>query len=908
MPLTPGTRVGPYEVTGLLGAGGMGEVYRARDASLGRDVALKVLPKAFAEDPERLLRFEREARTLASLNHQNIAQVYGLEQAGEAPAIVMELVEGPTLEDVIGGARQSALGSGPAGGAERQSSALRSTRRLELSDALAIARQIAEALEAAHDAGIVHRDLKPANVKVRPDGTVKVLDFGLAKALQGDGSGLRQQDPSPSLATMTSPAMTAQGMILGTASYMAPEQARGRQVDRRADIWAFGVVLYEMLAGEQLFGGDSIADVLAAVMTREPDLAKLPSDTPPAVRALVSRCLERDPKQRLQAIGEARIVLSDPNAQGSAVTDSQGAAPSTGRSLAGRAVLAAGAAALLALTAWAAWAIGSRSASTGADVVRKLDVAVNVLQATDQSAPVLSPDGRKVLYLASGSLWIRDLTAVEPVQLPASEDAIFPAWSPDSRFVVYARLGDRIWKSPADGGPPLVIGPAPDGLTGSGGMAWTADGRIIISGAPVAGLFAMPASGGVPEVVAELDRSRESDFHEISLLPDGRTVLYVTHVEDRVDTIEAFRDGERKEVFRVAGDELRFPVYGAGYLVFERRRLNPGVWAVKFSPDRLEAEGEMFPVAAEAGMPSAAADGTLGFVRFADRRRDLVWVDRSGSVESALALPEQADTPRLSPDGRRAVFTMGADYDVWTADLGTGALSRLTAGAAAFTPLWAPDGRRILFGAFAGRPTINVHAVRSDGTGEPSRLTTSDGMERPLDITRDGRRLLLVYQSQGKPLQITVMPADGSEPPAPLFQTPFSELWASLSPDDRWVAYESVESGRSEISVRPVEPGAARVPVSTEGGRTPKWSPDGRTIYYRQGTAMMAAPVTVRPDAVVVGRPEPLFDLPLDLRLTDTYDVSADGTRFLFIRQQGNQRITLVLNWPAEAARLQQER
>jgi len=879
--LVPGVRIGPYEVVSTIGHGGMGEVYRARDTKLGRDVALKVLPMAFAGDAERLARFEREARTLATLNHPNIAAIYGFEQAESGPVLVMELVEGRSLEDVIAGA--------PAG--------------VPLDEALGIARQMADALEAAHDAGIVHRDLKPANVKVRPDGTVKVLDFGLAKALDPGASGVGGSGGvTGTFATMTSPAMTAQGMILGTASYMAPEQARGRQVDRRADIWAFGVVLYELVTGERLFAGESVADVLAAVMTREPDLTKLPASMPPAVRALIQRCLDRDPKQRLQAIGEARIALSHPDAAGSlggTVTSPPVASRRSPVSTAGRA------AAALAVVTAAVWLGAQLGGTPAAERVRKLDVAIDVLQADDQGAPVVSPDGTKVLYRADGRLWVRDLGSVEPVALPGSEDGIFPTWSTDSRFVAYARMGERVWKSPAGGGAPLAIGHTPDGLSGSGGLAWTADGRIIISGAPDAGLTAMSDSGGVAEVLVPIDRSTESDFHEISLLPDGRSVVYVTHVEGRVDTIEAFRDGERKVVLRVPGDELRFPAYGAGYLVFERRRLNPGVWAVRFSPDRLELEGEMFPVAGEAGMPSIAADGTLGYVRFADMRRDLVWIDRTGSIDSAVALPERADSPRLSSDGRRAAFTMGAAYDVWTAELDTGALSRLTAEASAFTPLWSPDGTRVVYGAFAGRPTINVYSVRSDGTGEPSRLTTSNSLERPLDVTHDGLRLFLVNESQGRPLQITVMPADGSAPPTALFQTPFDELWGSLSPDDRWMAYESTESGRSEVSVRPVEPGAARVPVSTEGGRVPKWSPDGRTIYYRQGTSMMGAAVTIQQDKVVVGRPEPVLELPLDLGLTDNYDVSADRERFLFIRRQGKQRVTLVLNWPAEATRLE---
>ncbi len=884
MPLTAGERVGPYEVAAVVGAGGMGEVYRARDTKLGRDVALKVLPKAFAEDPERLARFEREARTLASLSHQNIAAVYGFEQTSSGPVLVMEYVDGKGLDEVVDS-------FGPYG-----------VSRMPYAEVAAIARQIAEALEAAHDAGIVHRDLKPANVKVRPDGTVKVLDFGLAKALLGDGSS--SGDPSPSAATMTSPAMTAQGMILGTASYMAPEQARGRPVDRRADIWAFGVVLYELLAGERLFAGDSIADVLAAVMTREPDLAKLPSDTPRAVRTLVARCLERDPRSRLQAIGEARIVLSSPEAVsggGDVRAEAAAGAPSS-RSGAATAGLIAASVVVIAAALWAGSLLGSRQA-TEDGLVRKLDVAPRHLLADDQNPPLISPDGSKLLYAADGVLWVRDLSSLEPVILPGSNGAVFPAWSPDSRFVAYARMDENLWKSPADGSPAEALGPTPAGLVGSGGIVWTADGRIVISGGSDAGLMALPDTGGVPEVLVPIDRSAEADFHEISVLPDGRNgLLYVTHVEERVDTLEVFRDGERRQVFRVAGDELRFPVYAAGYLVFERRRLNAGVWAVPFSIDRLEADGEPFLVAAGAAFPSISLDGTLAFVRHADLDRDLVWVDLRGDIESIVALPEPALEQTLSPDGARVALAMGPSMkDLWTVELGTGALSRLTNGAAAYSPVWLPDGSRILFGAYLeGAPRINLFWARSDGTGGLTRMTTSNDLQIPLDVTRDGRTL--VFRSQATRPQFYAMPLDGSAEPGPVFATPFSEIEASLSPDGRWLAYESNESGRSEVSVRPMQPGAARVPVSVDGGQAPRWSSDGRTIFFRQGTALMAAPVTIGQDEVVVGRPTQLFDVPRDEGLSHLFDVAADGSRFLFVRERGDRRVTLVLNWLTEAA------
>jgi serine/threonine-protein kinase len=593
MSLDSGTRLGPYEIVALLGAGGMGEVYRARDTTLGRSVAIKILPAAVATDADRLARFAREATTLASLNHPHIAQVYGFERTGDMRALVMELVEGEDL-------------------------AQRLTRgAIPLDEALPIARQIAEALEAAHDAGIVHRDLKPANIKLRSDGTVKVLDFGLAKALDPAGrdsggaliSGATvARDPLHS-PTMASPgAMTGMGVILGTAAYMAPEQARGKAVDRRADIWAFGVVLFEMLTGRLAFHGDTISDTVAAVLTRELDWRAMPPATPESVRGLLRRCLDREPRRRLQAIGEARVVLENPGATrftaGTCSRPRPGLADARRRRRGRRRPL------------WRRLA-GAAFPGTTREAVRKVDLAVTDLDANSGRAPAISPDGSRVAFVAGGRLHVRRLDSLDITELPDSDEVGYSSWSPDSRHLAYVRRG-RAWKVSTEGGAPTELGPVPPDMAGSASSVWMSDGQVVFAGSDTIGLWTVPAAGGGSgrEMLA-LDRSDETDFHEIAALPDNRGLIFTVHRRNRQpDMIAALAGGSRKVLLEIPGESLRYPVYSpTGHLLYERETTNPGIWAVPFSLQRLETTGAPMLVVSRGRTPSLGADGTLAFVR-----------------------------------------------------------------------------------------------------------------------------------------------------------------------------------------------------------------------------------------------------------------------------------------------------
>jgi len=523
MSLGAGTRLGQYEIVGLLGAGGMGEVYRARDPRLGRDVAIKVLPEAFAKDAERLARFEREARVLASLNHPGIAAIYGFGQAEGTRFLVMEL-EGRNLR-------------GP----------------VEIEDAVGIARQMCEALEAAHEKGIVHRDLKPANIKITPAGKVKLLDFGLAKACMGEGPG---GDPahSPTLSL----AMTHAGMILGTAAYMSPEQARGRAVDRRTDVWAFGCVLYELLAGKQAFGGDDVTEALAAVVRGEPNWGALPQATPPHLRRLLERCLQKDPAKRLRDIGDAGLELEAPPER-LAFTPAR------------RHVLVLGAVLVLvaALAALAAWML---KPSTLEAPLRKLELASGKVQPAYGSPIGMAPDGRKIAYVSGNRLWIREFDQFEPRQVAGSEGASRPFWSPDSALVAWM-AGDKIWKAPAGGGQSVIVCAVPRTTSEAGGGAWQPDGKILFTTGS-SGFLEVSAQGGDPRPLLEPNPESELNFHHPSSLPEGRGLVFILHRKVGVDTLAVFSGGKHKQLLQLPGQRLTNPVYSpTGHLLYYRRCL-----------------------------------------------------------------------------------------------------------------------------------------------------------------------------------------------------------------------------------------------------------------------------------------------------------------------------------------------
>jgi Tol biopolymer transport system component len=879
MTFQAGSRLGPYELTAPIGAGGMGEVWRARDTRLGRDVALKFLTQAVASDPDRLARFRREAQLLAALNHPNIAAIHGLEEADGAPFLVLELVEGEDLA--------ARLKRGP----------------LPLDDALAWARQVAEALEEAHERGIVHRDLKPGNVKVTPEGKVKVLDFGLAKAWSGDlQTGSRSSSDlsqSPTLAHTS----TEAGLILGTAAYMSPEQARGKLLDKRSDVWAFGALLYEMLTARRLFDGETVSDVLAAVLTRQPEWTALPAATPRGVRRLLERCLERDPKIRLRDIGEARIALA-------------GGAPSlpepVARSAATRWPWAAAAGFAAAGLAFAGYAALRPTAAPEAPV-RKLELAVEgFAYSVFGRAPVISPDGRRIVYHAADRLFVRDLAELQSRELPQTEGALFPSWAPDGSRVAYVQRG-RLWSASADGGQPSELGAVPPDLAGSGSTAWSDDGWIVAAGSDSVGLHAIPAKGGEGRDLAPLEREKEADYHEVSALPDGRGFLFTVHRAEGLDTIVLLADGTRRVLLQQPGESLRSPVYSpTGHVLYRRESTSPGLWAIAFSLERLEVAGAPFPVFPGGSAPSLARDGTLALVRASDTPSELVWVGRDGTIErSAAELPGPANegtsasgmrTHSLSSDGRRAVVNLLREGygDLWVCDLDRGGTSRLIPKRSdALSAVWTPDGR-VVFTSLLGGQRWNLWRVAPDGSA-PERLSTFDGIQNPMAVSPDGRYLAF-SQGAGGIADLFWLPLAGGEA-RPWQQTPANDGYAaSFSPDGRFLAYESDETGRSEVYVRPFPEGEGRWQVSTDGGAAPAWSRAAPEILYRSGDRIMAVTVTSRGRALEASRPRLLFVADRDL--SHGFDLSPDGQRLLMTRSRQQDRITLVLNWPRELERL----
>jgi serine/threonine-protein kinase len=920
MSLAPGTRLGHYSIVTAVGAGGMGEVHRATDTTLGRDVAIKILPAAFAADRDRLSRFEREARTLASLNHPNIAHVYGFEHAtlpdGSACHFVaMELVEGEDL------AQRLERGAIP------------------LHDTIAIAWQIAEALEEAHDRGIVHRDLKPANVKVTAGGRVKVLDFGLAKALEGDaghasGSGSGQPAHSP---TMTRG--TVAGMILGTAAYMSPEQARGRPVDERADIWSFGVVLFEMLTGRRLFGAsagsgapaaqsqneaESVSDILAAVLTRELDWRSLPPSTPAAIHRLLRRCLERDLRKRLHHFGDVRLELEE----ASAPSGPAEAAPVVGQRR--RRAAAAGVAAVLGIAAGSGgvWSLTGRPAVP--PVVR---VAV-ALPATDElvqqaSGLAITPDGARIVFRLAQrglrGLFSRSLGELEPRLIPSTEEGTAPFISPDGRWIGFFTIGtsaraDALNKIRVDGGMPTRLAPiqVSSGLGWALAGHWYEEGQILVSGAsPV--IQRVSASGGSPIAVTALDEARGEQSHvQPRMLPGGTALLYVAALSTgRQDVVAASIDGTRKRVLVEGGAGPRF--LPTGHLLFVRETT---LFAVPFDPVRLELEGDPLPVVeglkvmvyGSYRQPQLDVSplGALAYLSedHAARDANVVFVDRGGRARIAFEETGAFLVPRLSPDGRRLAYTAidlpSGQRDVWVRDLERGTRTRLTFGPALSTdPVWSPDGRTITFASSRAGGVLQLFSVAADGGQEPvplARRTAQTPVARvifPRFWLPGGEAL--VVQSALDSMDIGIW-RKGAESEQWLFATPFGELEPSLSPDGRHIAWVSDESGRREVYMRPLS-GDSRQQVSSDGGDEPVWSPRGGELFYRRGAQMVAVEVSAEGR---LGASTVLFEgqYEIDPFANDAtnYDVTKDGRHFIMIRRvvdsdRARQQLNVVLNW-----------
>ncbi|HXI02716.1 MAG TPA: protein kinase, partial [Candidatus Saccharimonadales bacterium] len=702
MPLKAGQDLSHYRVLGQIGKGGMGEVYRATDTKLGRDVAIKVLPAEVAADPERLARFDREARLLASLNHPNVAQVYGFESAAlpdgsSVHFLAMELVEGEDLAE--------RLQRGP----------------IPPEESLEIAAQIGAGLEEAHGKGIVHRDLKPANVKVTADGKVKVLDFGLAKAWSGGDDRISGSAPALSQSPTLAAPGTAAGLILGTAAYMSPEQARGKPVDKRADVWAFGVVLYEMLTGRSLFSGETVSDVLAAVLTREPDWTRLPPGVPGRVRRLLRRCLERDPRKRLRDIGDVLLELGDDAADDAAVSGGAGT-----RTPGHLWLLLPWAVALVAVVVAAALAL-TRGSGHGTLPLRKLTI-LPISDREDETSGKLSPDGRRVAYLSGSSLEVRDLDQTIPRRVADVSGFSWGTrfWSPDSRWLAF-ESDDKLWKAPMDGSAPIQICEIPSERRSIAG-AWGRGDRIFLAQWR-GGILEVSASGGT---LRELMKAPEDlvDYHRLSLLPDGETLLGSAHLAGGSSRVDVIRDGKILRKIRLSDAETSSVSYApSGHLVFGIN--DRGIWAVPFSLDRLDKQGEPFLIDPEGSYPSVAMDGSLVYTRNTSNDPGrLVRVGMSGKVSGTIGEPgERLEYPLVSPTGSLLAYTMDEkdSANVWTIDLESGATRRLTRMKGSERACsWSSDGKQLLVArAMPGNwssPDNGLYLVRLGEEGEPDRV------------------------------------------------------------------------------------------------------------------------------------------------------------------------------------------
>jgi serine/threonine-protein kinase len=894
----------------------MGEVWRATDTRLGRDVALKLLPAAFASDPDRLARFEREAKLLASLSHTHIAGLFALEEAsfgdGATPVrfLAMELAEGEDLAERL---KRGAI---------------------PVDEAIAIAKQIAEALEAAHEKGIVHRDLKPANVKVSAEGHVKVLDFGLAKAWSGEGDGATESadwSQSPTLARTG----TAAGLILGTAAYMSPEQARGKPVDKRADVWSFGVLLFEMLTGRRLFDGETISDVLAAVLTREPQWNELPAAVPPSVRRLLRRCLERNPKNRQHDIADARIALDEvlsgvPEEATAAVAPR--VMPLWRRALPWTVAACALVALALALVLWASWREAQPATSLRLSVELGADAS---LVTSGGPAAVLSPDGAVLAFVARKTaserthLYVRRLDQLQAAPLSGTEGAANPFFSPDGRWVGFF-ADSKLKKIAITGGAAVALCDAPNSLGGS----WAGDGSIFLTPSiGQQGLSRVSSAGGSLEPLTSLDTAAGETTHRWpQALFGGKAVLFTAHstgdFEDANVVVQRLPDGPRKIVQR-GGMHGRY--LGSGHVVYVHEGT---LFAVPFDLERLETTGEPAPVLE--GVTSAplnagaqfafSARGTLAYVRGQSLGLDvpIQWMARERKTQPLRAVPANCNNVRFSPDGRLLAMDIrkGGQLDVWVYEWARDTMSRLTSDPSEDSrPQWIPDGRRVAFASARGDgATPNLYWQRADGTGDAERLTESKNGQLPMSWHPTGRFLAYTETNPQTGFDIMILPLEGDEAsgwkpgkPTVFLNSPFVENQAAFSPDGRWLAYNATETGRPEVYVRPFPGPGGKWQVSTGGGAFPTWSRNRKELFYRAADqTLMVAPYAAEGASFRAEKPRRWSPARIPLRVlgTRTFDLHPDGLRFAVLKAEEEQaevkqdRLVFILNFFDELRRL----
>jgi serine/threonine protein kinase/Tol biopolymer transport system component len=890
MPLAPGTRLGAYEILSFIDEGGMGKVYRASDTRLKRDVAIKVLPESFAAEPERLARFQREAEVLASLNHLNIAHVYGLEQADGVQALVMELVEGPTLADRIA--------QGP----------------IQVDEALAIAKQIAEALEAAHERGIIHRDLKPANIKVRKDGTVKVLDFGLAKAIEPTSGSRASATMSP---TITSPAMTGVGVLLGTAAYMAPEQARGKTVDKLTDIWAFGCVLYEMLTGKRAFPGEDVSETLATVIKGEPDWNRLPANTHGAVRRLLRRCLQKNPHERLHDISDARLEIQEAQT----TPDREVTIIPTPASVHRRERVAWTLLALatLALVALAVPATLYVRRTVPEPVITRLDVVTP--PTPDAFSFALSPDGRQLVFVANGEkgsqLWLRPLDQTTLQPLANTEGALYPFWAPDGRAVGFFADGKLKRINLTDGAVQVLAdAPVPRGGT------WNVEDIIVFAPATNGALMRVAARGGVATPVTQV-ASGQGSHRWPQFLPDGRRFLFsmATGLPPTHGAYIGSLDGGNPT--RVMSAETAAAYAAPGYLLL----VSQGVLsAYPFDTATGTVATEPIPLAQSVGTDdgalhsafSVSEQGVLAHRVGGGTRRQLAWLDRRGELMVALgSVDENAlANPELAPNGQRVALNRSVEgnVDIWLLEAGRGVPSRFTFDAGLDSgAIWSPDGSQLVFRS-TRKGSYDLFQKPASGAVDEQALFVTPEHETPLDWSHDGHLLLYSVQNPKTASDIWALPLVGERKPFAVLQSTFDEIQGQLSPDGRWLAYVSNESGRYEIYIRTFPKVGGKWQVSGSGGMQPRWRPDGRELFYvAPDTRLMAVTLRLAPNADFLGAvdtPVALFPTRLatggniptaGAQARAQYAVAPDG-RFLLNMASDNRvtaPITIVHNWTA---------
>ena len=876
-----GQRIGGYEIRSLLGVGGMGEVYRARDPKLGRDVAIKTLPRLFTTDPDRLARFEREARVLASLNHPHIGGIYGFEDASGVRALVLELVEGDTLAE--------RLGKGP----------------IRVSEALQIARQIAEALEAAHEKGIVHRDLKPANIKLTNGGMVKVLDFGLAKADFAD----------PATDVTRSPNATAdgtrEGVILGTAAYMSPEQAKARPADKRSDVWAFGVVLYEMLTGRPAFDGETISDVLAKVIEREPDWAALPASTPPRLRELLRRCFRKDPKMRLQAIGDARVQIEE-LISGATEETATATAPAERRT---RAVLILAALSLVMAAALAIVATRYFRRDVPAPLLTRFEITTP--PTTDPISLALSSDGRQLAFVATlegrPRLWVRPLDQLRAQPLAGTEGASYPFWAPDGRAIGFFANG-KLKRIDLGSGGLQELANAPSGRGGT----WNRDDVLVFAPDVAGDLMRMMARGGTPTAVARHGSVPGARWPQF--LPDGRHFLFFVYgrPQTRGVYIGTLDGAEPTPILAAETAAVYAP---PGVLLWVQEGV---LVAQRFDPVSHVVGDEPIPVAQAVGMDvgllrgafAVSATGVLVHRAGRGERRQLTWVDRAGIALGTVGPDdwEGLANPELAPNEQRIAVnrTVRGNPDVWLIDTGRDLQTRFTFDASSDGhPLWSPDGGRVVFRSLRNGPW-DLFWKAASGAGDEQLLLETEEFKSPLSWSPDGQVLLYEIQYPKTGLDLWALPLGGDRKPFPVADSPSDETSGQFSPDGRWLAYQSNESKTSQIYVRPFRGSGGPWQVSsTEGGSQPRWRPDGRELFYVAPDArLMAVPIAVGTDSQTLepGAPVPLFRTQLasgaggnvsGLMSKPQYAVASDRRFLMNVSVEGATAapITVVLNW-----------